>query len=154
MIDQKKKRLFSASVYKRASQVALMAKDPPAKAGDIRDVDFIFGSGRSPGGGHGNPLEYSCLENPMDREAWRLTVHRVASVGLKRLGTQAVQKSQVFLYSLIKIFFSVNKLSQMTYSISDQVSLFVQFSIFIFTIVTSCTIKLSTYPLQLLFKNI
>ena len=131
-----------------------MAKDPPANAGDIRDVDLIFGSGRSPGGGHGNPLEYSCLENPMDREAWRLTVHRVASVGLKRLGTQAVQKNQVFLYSLFKIFFSVNKLSQMTYSISDQVSLFVQFSIFIFTIVTSCTIKLSTYPLQLLFKNI
>ena len=107
--------------------MALVAKDPPANAGDIRDVDLIFGSGRSPGGGHGNPLEYSCLENPMDREACWVTVHRVTSVGLKRLGTQAVQENQVFLYSLFKIFFSVNKLSQMTYSISDQVSLFLSF---------------------------
>ena len=71
MIDQKKKkRLFSGSVYKRVSQVALVVKDPPANAGDIREMDSIFESGRSPGGGHGNPLE-SCLENPVDRGAWR-----------------------------------------------------------------------------------
>ena len=44
-----------------------MVKNPPAKAGDIRDIDSIPGSGRSPGGGHGNQLQYSCLENPMDR---------------------------------------------------------------------------------------
>ena len=50
----------------------------PASAGDIRDVGSIPGSARSPGGGHGNPLQYSCLENPMDRRAWRATVHRVA----------------------------------------------------------------------------
>ena len=50
--------------------VALVVKDPPANAGDVRDT----GSGRSPGGGHGNPLQYSCLENPMDRGAWRATV--------------------------------------------------------------------------------
>ena len=49
--------------------------DTPANAGDIRDVDSIPGLGRSPGGGHGNPLQYSFLENLMDREAWRATVH-------------------------------------------------------------------------------
>ena len=54
-----------------------MVKNPPADAGDIRDMGSIPGSGRSPGGGHGNPLQYSCLENPMDRGAWRAVVHRV-----------------------------------------------------------------------------
>ena len=57
-----------------ASQVALVVKRPPANAGDIRDVGSIPGSGISPGGGHGNPLEYSCLENPMDRETWQATI--------------------------------------------------------------------------------
>ena len=47
-----------------------MVKNLTASVGDIRDVGLISGSGRSPGGGHGNPLQYSCLENPMDREAW------------------------------------------------------------------------------------
>ena len=55
-----------------------MVKNPPADAGDIRDVGSIPGSGRCPGEGNGNPLQYSCLENPMDREAWRATVHEVA----------------------------------------------------------------------------
>ena len=54
----------------RASQVALVLKNLPANAGDRRDLDSIPESGRSPGGGHGNPLQYSCLENPMDRGAW------------------------------------------------------------------------------------
>ena len=61
-----------------ASHVALVIKNSPATAGDIRDVDSIPESGRSPGGGHGNPLQYACLENPMDRGAWRATVHGVA----------------------------------------------------------------------------
>ena len=61
----------------RASQVLLVLKNSPANAGDIRDTGSIPGSGRSPGGGHGNPLQYSCLENPMDRGAWRATVHGV-----------------------------------------------------------------------------
>ena len=52
------------------SQVAIVVENPPADAGDIRDVGLIPGSGRSPGGGHGNPLQYSFLENHMDREAW------------------------------------------------------------------------------------
>ena len=54
-----------------------MVKDLPANAGDVRDADSIPGSGRSPGGGHGNPLQYSCLENPMDRGAWWATGHGV-----------------------------------------------------------------------------
>ena len=61
-----------------ASQEALVVKNLPAIAGDIRDVGSIPGLGRSPGGGHGNPLLYSCLENPMDRETWQAVVHGVA----------------------------------------------------------------------------
>ena len=60
-----------------AFQVPLVVKNPPANAGDIRDMSLIFGSGRSSGGGHGNPLQYSCLENPMDRTTWWATAHRV-----------------------------------------------------------------------------
>ena len=55
-----------------------MVKNPPADAGNIRDAGSIPGSGRCPGEGNGNPLQYSCLENPMDREAWRATVCGVA----------------------------------------------------------------------------
>ena len=53
-----------------------MVKNLPANAGDIREVVSIPGLGRFPGGGHGNPLQYSCLENPMDRGAWPAIVHR------------------------------------------------------------------------------
>ena len=59
------------------AQVALVVKNLSANAGDIRDANWIPGLGRSPGVGNGNPLQYSCLGNPMDREAWRATVHRV-----------------------------------------------------------------------------
>ena len=52
-------------------------KNLPANAGDIRNLGSIPGLGRSPGGGNGNPLQYSCLENPMDRETWWATVHGV-----------------------------------------------------------------------------
>ena len=55
-----------------------MLKNLPANAGDIRDVGSIPGLGRLPGGGHDNPLQYSCLENPMDREDWWTTIHGVA----------------------------------------------------------------------------
>ena len=54
-----------------------MVKNPPANSGDIGDAGLIPGSGRSPGEGHGNPLQSSCLENPMDRGAWWATVHGV-----------------------------------------------------------------------------
>ena len=56
-----------------------MVKNPPANAGDVRDVGSIPGIGRSPGGGHGNPLQYSCLKNPQDRRAWGATVQRVTA---------------------------------------------------------------------------
>ena len=64
-----------------------MVKNPPANAGNIRDTDWIPRSGRSPRGRHGNPLQYCCLENAMDRGAWKTIVHRVAKswTWLKRL---------------------------------------------------------------------
>ena len=58
-------------MYNGASQVVPVVKNLPANAGDIKDVGLIPGLGRSPGGGHRNPLQYSCLENPMDRGAWQ-----------------------------------------------------------------------------------
>ena len=60
----------------RASQVPLVVKNLPANAGDERDMGLNPGSGRSPGVGNGNPLQYSCPENSMDRGAWQATVHR------------------------------------------------------------------------------
>ena len=56
-----------------------MEKNLPANSGDVRDVGLIPESRRSPGEGNGNPLQYSCLENAMDRGAWRATVHGVAN---------------------------------------------------------------------------
>ena len=66
-----------------------MVKNPPANAGDMRDVGSIPGLGRSPGGGHSNPLQSSCLEIPMDGGTWRAIVHRIAKsrIQLKRLCT-------------------------------------------------------------------
>ena len=61
-----------------AFQVALEVKNPSANAGDIRDVSSTPGSRRSPLEGNGNPLQYFCLENLMDRGAWRATVHWIA----------------------------------------------------------------------------
>ena len=60
-----------------ASQVALMVKNLPVNAGDIRDISSIPGSGRSPEEGHVYRLQYSCLENPIDRGAWWATVHGI-----------------------------------------------------------------------------
>ena len=58
--------------------MALVVKNPPASAGDVRDTGSVPESGKAPGEGHGDPLQYSCLVNPMDRGAWWATVHRVA----------------------------------------------------------------------------
>jgi len=73
-----------------ASQVALVVKRLPANAGDTRDKGSIPGSGRSSGGGHGNLLQYYCLQNPSDRGVWWAVVHRVAKswTGLKQLSMQ------------------------------------------------------------------
>jgi len=57
--------------------MVLVTKNLLASAGDVRDIGLISGLGRSPGGGHGYPLQYSCLENPMDRGPYKATVHRV-----------------------------------------------------------------------------
>ena len=74
--------------------MALVVKNPPANAGDVRDVDLIPELGKSPGGGHGSPLQYPRLENPMDRGAWKATVHGVSKsqTGLKRFIMQRVLK--------------------------------------------------------------
>ena len=82
--------VFGNRVFKeviRAPQVALVVNNLPANAGDIGDAGLISGSGRSPGGGHGNSLQYSCLEKPMDRGAWHIREHSVAKsqTQLKRL---------------------------------------------------------------------
>ena len=59
------------------AQVLLVVKNPPDNAGDIKDTSLILGSETSPGEGHGNPLQYSCLEHPMDSGAWQAAVHGV-----------------------------------------------------------------------------
>ena len=63
----------------RVSEGVLVVKNPPANAGDIRDVGLIPESGRSPGRGHGNLLQFSSLENPMDTGAWWAPAHRVTN---------------------------------------------------------------------------
>ena len=96
-----------------ASQVALVIKTFPANAGDIRDVDSIPRWGRSPGERNGNPLQYSCLECPMDRGAWRATVHGVSKswTWLKRLSSHVIlsrEKRSRFQskFSCVSILFS------------------------------------------------
>ena len=71
-----------------------MVKNLPANAGDLRGTGLSPGLGRSPGGGHGNTLQYSCLENPMDRRDWWAMVHRVTKswTQLCRLNTHAITK--------------------------------------------------------------
>ena len=64
--------IFEIVTTIETSQVLLVVKNPPDKGGDIRDGASIPVLGRSPGGGHGNPLQYSCLKNPMDKGAWQL----------------------------------------------------------------------------------
>ena len=78
MDDIKKQNL----VFYHLKTLVPEVKSPPANAGDIRDKGLIPGSGRYPGGGHSNPLQYSCLENPMERGAWRATVHRFTELDM------------------------------------------------------------------------
>ena len=84
-----------------ASQVVLVVKNLPANAGDVRDKDSIPVWGRSPREGHGSPLQYSCLEHPMDKGAWHATVHRVAKswTWLKWLNTTIPNSQSILLLS-------------------------------------------------------
>ena len=88
------------------SQVALVVKNPPDNAGDIRDSGSVPGSGRSPGEGNSNPLQYSCVENPMDWEAWWATVHTVAQsqTQLKQRSTQHTHNFKIQFYQVYFIF--------------------------------------------------
>ena len=70
--------LIGTTVQEWVSQVAQVVKNLPTNTGDLGDAGLISGVGRSPGGGNGNPLQYSCLGNPIDRAAWRAAVHGVA----------------------------------------------------------------------------
>ena len=91
---------------KRVSQVALVVKNLPANAGDIRDAGSIPELGRSPGEGNGYPLQYSCLENPMDRGAWWATVYRVSQshTRLKRLSTHTGHRLRVKCHKTALVF--------------------------------------------------
>ena len=82
-------------IYKQASQVALVVKNPPANAWDLRDMGSIPGLGRSPEGGNGNPLQYSCLGNPMERGAWWATVRRIVK-SQTRLSDQVCTHTVIF----------------------------------------------------------
>ena len=84
-----------------------VVKKIPANTGDIRDMGLIPGLERFPGGGHGNPLQYSCLENPMDRGAWWATVHGVAKskTRLKRLSTHIIVLKDCFMEKRIDVCF-------------------------------------------------
>ena len=75
---------ISSWKHQQKAPNSLVVKSPHANAGDIRDSGLIPGSGRSPGGGHSNPLQYYCLENPMDRGDWWATVHRVTKSWIQR----------------------------------------------------------------------
>ena len=74
-----------------------VVKNSPANAGDLRDVGLIPGSGRAPGGGHGNPLQYPCLENPVDRGAWWAAAHGVvpSQTRLRQLGRHTLKGEKV-----------------------------------------------------------
>ena len=75
-----------------------MVKNLPVNVGEVREAGSVPGSGRSPGGGPGNSLHYSCLENPTDREAWWAAVHRVAQsqTQLKRFSRHAFYHIHIF----------------------------------------------------------
>ena len=93
----------------KASQLAQVVKNLLANTGDVRDTDSIPGLGRSPGGGLGNPLQYSCLENPMDRGAWWAMVHRATKswTQLKRLSMHACTMLLTLFIRMIDLMLSV-----------------------------------------------
>ena len=96
--------IWALSLCQGATQVALVVRNLPANAEDVRDLGSIPGPGRFPGGGHGKPLQYSCLENPMDRGTWQATVHRVtkSQTWVKQLNThtQTLSRTRLLKHSL------------------------------------------------------
>ena len=84
--------------------MVLVVKNLAASVGDARDVGWIPGSRRPPGGGHGNPFQYSCPENPMDRGDWQATVHKVAKsqTQLKQLSMRECTRTHI---NVLSIFF-------------------------------------------------
>ena len=90
--------------------MALLVKNPPANAGDIGDVGSFLGLERSPGGGHGNPLQYSCLENPMDRGARWATVHKVAKSDMTEATWQSthIYELKVIYDMLLKLILTIS----------------------------------------------
>ena len=88
-----------------ASEVALLVENLPANTGVVRDTGSIPGSERSPGGGHGNLLQYSCLENLMDGGAWRATNHEVAQ---SRTRLEELSTHRSFLFGLSRDFVEEN----------------------------------------------
>ena len=92
-----------------------MVKKPSASAGDVRDPGSIPGSGRSPGGGHGNPLQYSCLENPMDRGAWRAAVHGVTK-SRTRLRELSIRARIEFMHLKIHAIYHINRIKKKNHS--------------------------------------
>ena len=101
---------ISMCEHVQAFQVVLVVKNLPASARDVRDAGSNPGLGRSPGGGHSNPLQYSCLENPMDRGAWQATVNRVAQsqTQLKWLSTHACEHVHVCVNLSVRVTLCVN----------------------------------------------
>ena len=124
-----------------AAQVALVVKNLPVSAGDTRDEGSIPGSGRSPGGGHGNPLQYSFLENPKDGGAWQATVCSVTKswTRLKRLSTQAHVCHCRYMYHIYVIHSSNDRqlgclhISPMVNNAAMNIGVHVPFLISVFT---------------------
>ena len=83
----------------------LTGKESTCSAGDARDAGSILGLGRSPGGGHGNPVQYSCLKNPMDRGAWWVTVHGVPESGMTEVTEHA--HTYMYIYTFICIYLHI-----------------------------------------------
>ena len=100
------------------SQMVLVVKNLPTNTGDIGDTDFIPGLGRCPGGGHSNPLQYSSLENPMDKGAWQVTVNRVAKSQTWLKGLSSTQCIFSVLLSQVVPLFPVPTVSTRRPSIS------------------------------------
>ena len=116
IVQSKDKPSRSISQQLSSHQAAKLVKKPPSNAGDARDVGWILGSGRSPGGGHGNPLQYYCLENSTDRGAWRglqSTASQRVRCDWAFIGCLSIRKRirgrKVAVKKIINIIFSIKK---------------------------------------------